>query len=65
MKDRRTFLKQASLVGLAGLLPTTTLLASDLKPNTLANKEDATTKWADGSRLVVSVSMQFEAGVSL
>lgn len=62
MKDRRTFLKQASLVGLAGLLPTNTLLASDLEPNTLANKEDSITKWADGSRLVVSLSMQFEAG---
>ena len=62
MKDRRTFLKQASLVGLAGLLPTSTLLASDLKTNTLANPEDSNTKWADGSRLVVSLSMQFEAG---
>jgi peptidoglycan/xylan/chitin deacetylase (PgdA/CDA1 family) len=62
MKDRRTFLKQASLVGLAGLLPATTLLASDLEPNTITNKEDSPTKWADGSRLVVSLSMQFEAG---
>ena len=62
MKDRRTFLKQASLVGLAGLLPATKLLASDLKQNVLTNKEDVNTKWADGSRLVVSVSMQFEAG---
>lgn len=62
MKDRRTFLKQASLVGLAGLLPATTLLASDLETNIVVNKEDSNTKWADGSRLVVSLSMQFEAG---
>jgi peptidoglycan/xylan/chitin deacetylase (PgdA/CDA1 family) len=62
MKDRRTFLKQAGLVGLAGLLPTGNLLAGDLEAKTLANEEVAATSWADGSRLVVSVSMQFEAG---
>ncbi|MEO6174749.1 MAG: polysaccharide deacetylase family protein [Flavobacterium circumlabens] len=62
MKDRRTFLKQASLVGLAGLLPTTTLLAGDFKAETLASDKDSVTRWADGSRLVVSLSMQFEAG---
>lgn len=62
MKDRRTFLKQASLAGLAGLLPVNTLLANDLTTDTLANEERFVTKWADGSRLVVSLSMQFEAG---
>lgn len=56
MNDRRTFLKQASLAGLAGLLPVNSLLASDF------NSKDATESWSDGSRLVVSVSMQFEAG---
>ena len=62
MKDRRTFLKQAGLVGLAGLLPTSTLLAGDLNTNNIANNENSPSKWADGSRLVVSLSMQFEAG---
>lgn len=60
MKDRRTFLKQAGLAGLAGLMPVNTLSAGDFKPDHLTNYEN--TKWADGSRLVVSVSMQFEAG---
>ena len=62
MKDRRTFLKQASLVGIAGLLPTNALLAGDLEAKSQTNREVSPTKWADGSRLVVSVSMQFEAG---
>jgi len=62
MKDRRTFLKQASIVGLAGVLPCNTLLAVDLKTDALTNEEVPATKWPDGSRLVVSVSMQFEAG---
>ncbi|GAA3757299.1 polysaccharide deacetylase family protein [Flavobacterium ginsengiterrae] len=62
MKDRRTFLKQAGLVGLAGMLPVNSLLADDLKENTFINTEKSDSKWADGSRLVVSVSMQFEAG---
>jgi peptidoglycan/xylan/chitin deacetylase (PgdA/CDA1 family) len=62
MKDRRTFLKQASLVGLAGLLPTSTLLAGDLEANAQTHEGVSAAKWADGSRLVVSVSMQFEAG---
>ena len=62
MKDRRTFLKQAGLAGLAGLMPINTLSASDLKADHLNNDESTEAKWADGSRLVVSVSMQFEAG---
>lgn len=62
MKDRRTFLKQAGLVGLAGMLPVNSLLADDLKEDAFINTEKSDSKWADGSRLVVSVSMQFEAG---
>jgi len=62
MKDRRTFIKQAGLVGLAGLIPINTLSASDLKTDQFTNDENSATKWADGSRLVLSVSMQFEAG---
>ena len=54
-------LKQASLAGLAGLLPVNFLLAGNFKtqPSTINLSEE---KWADGSRLIVSVSMQFEAG---
>jgi peptidoglycan/xylan/chitin deacetylase (PgdA/CDA1 family) len=59
MGSRRDFIKQSSLVGLAGAIkPLGTLegaYTTDLQLN------DKTT-WADGSRLVVSVSMQFEAG---
>ena len=62
MNDRRTFIKQASVLGIAGLIPTSTLLASDPKANLKYNQEVSASKWADGSRLVVSVSMQFEAG---
>ncbi len=62
MKDRRTFVKQASLAGLAGLVPISTFSASDIKTDQLTHTENSATKWADGSRLVVSVSMQFEAG---
>ncbi len=62
MKDRRTFIKQAGLAGLAGLMPISTFSASDIKANELTNNENSGSKWSDGSRLVVSVSMQFEAG---
>lgn len=61
MNDRRTFLKQTSLAGLAGLLPATGLLANNFDTNTVFSTDSSKT-WADGSRLVVSVSMQFEAG---
>ncbi|MES2487634.1 MAG: polysaccharide deacetylase family protein [Bacteroidota bacterium] len=61
MNDRRTFLKQTSLAGLAGLLPTASLLANSVNATEpLAINYPKT--WADGTRLVVSVSMQFEAG---
>ncbi|MCD0465990.1 polysaccharide deacetylase family protein [Flavobacterium sp. ENC] len=62
MKDRRTFLKEAGMVSLAGLLPTNTLLAGNFETKRFASEEVSPTSWADGSRLVVSVSMQFEAG---
>ncbi|NVM66993.1 peptidoglycan/xylan/chitin deacetylase (PgdA/CDA1 family) [Mucilaginibacter sp. SG538B] len=58
MSSRRDFVKQGGLLGLAGLVGSN--LAS-AKQNTSANNFN-TSKWADGSRLVVSVSMQFEAG---
>lgn len=58
MSSRRDFVKQGGLLGLAGLVGSN--LAS-AKQNTPVNNFN-TSKWADGSKLVVSVSMQFEAG---
>ncbi|SDE61540.1 Peptidoglycan/xylan/chitin deacetylase, PgdA/CDA1 family [Dyadobacter soli] len=64
MKDRRTFLKQS------GILTTSALLYSGTGLSAMAQSEQGTythaaqkgSRWLDGSRLVVSVSMQFEAG---
>ncbi|MHA3789017.1 polysaccharide deacetylase family protein [Flavobacterium hauense] len=61
MTDRRKFLIQAGTLGAAGLiLPNTSLFASGSTTEKLYVPEKS--KWADGSKLVVSVSMQFEAG---
>lgn len=58
MSSRRDFIKQSSLVGLAGAInPLETFSATSQKKSNITS-----TNWADGSRLVVSVSMQFEAG---
>lgn len=57
--DRRNFIKQSSLVGLGGAISPLGNLANVYQTRP---EEKETTKWADGSRLVVSVSMQFEAG---
>jgi len=61
MTNRRSFIKQGSLLGAAGLLSPS---ASRVAPET---KKDPSAKvfnkfWPDGSRLMVSLSMQFEAG---
>ena len=53
MSSRRDFVKQGGLLGLVGLVGSN--LAS-AKQNTPVNNFN-TSKWADGSRLVVSVSM--------
>lgn len=53
MGSRRDFIKQSSLLGVAGLVNPVNIAAS---------APPERTKWSDGSRLVVSVSMQFEAG---
>ncbi|SEW02199.1 polysaccharide deacetylase family protein [Chitinophaga arvensicola] len=55
MATRKEFLKTAGLVGLAGMVRPGTVLAQTAAPKQSPG-------WADGSRLVVSVSMQFEAG---
>jgi len=62
MEKRRTFLRKVGLAGLAGMLPAGSLSASDMKINAIRRSENSGAKWADGSRLVVSLSMQFEAG---
>ena len=59
MNPRRKFIAQSSLLGLTGMIsPVKTF--SELTQETMKTKNN--TKWADGSRLVISVSMQFEAG---
>lgn len=58
MATRKEFLKTAGLAGLAGMvLPGTVLSQTNATPAVKSGPG-----WADGSRLVVSVSMQFEAG---
>ena len=57
MSTRRSFIRKSSLVGLAGIVNPLAMIATNNNP---MNNERS--KWADGSRLVVSVSMQFEAG---
>ena len=60
MTDRRNFIKKAGTLGVAGMiLPNTSLFASEHTTQPILSEK---TKWADGSRMVVSVSMQFEAG---
>lgn len=58
MDTRRTFIKQAGLLSAAALIPFNNLLANNRKNTAM----DLKSKWSDGSRLVVSISMQFEAG---
>jgi peptidoglycan/xylan/chitin deacetylase (PgdA/CDA1 family) len=61
METRRDFIKQGSILSLAGLVkPANALAAFTQQDNTKPAK--TASKWADGSRLIVSVSMQFEAG---
>ncbi|RWX03583.1 polysaccharide deacetylase family protein [Flavobacterium cerinum] len=61
MTDRRNFIKKAGTLGVAGMiLPNTSLFVSE--NNNTKPLFSEKTKWADGSRMVVSVSMQFEAG---
>lgn len=56
MTTRKEFLKTAGLLGMAGMVGPSALAAGSSKQTTPVSA------WADGSRLVVSVSMQFEAG---
>ncbi|MBB6127903.1 polysaccharide deacetylase family protein [Mucilaginibacter lappiensis] len=58
METRRDFIKKSSILSLAGAVQPASAI------NLLQTKQQTKPKthWADGSRLVVSVSMQFEAG---
>lgn len=62
MANRREFIKKSSLAGLAGVgIPLAAFTAAPQAKKGTETKSEGS-KWADGSRLVVSVSMQFEAG---
>lgn len=58
MTTRKDFIKTAGLLGMAGIIQP----AMAAKHTAVQPAPATTSKWADGSRLVVSVSMQFEAG---
>lgn len=60
MSSRRNFIKQIGILGVAGMMTPADMI-SNISKNKSMNKTRKT-KWMDGSRLVVSVSMQFEAG---
>ncbi|MDL2142321.1 MULTISPECIES: polysaccharide deacetylase family protein [Flavobacterium] len=62
MINRRDFIKKSSIVGLAGLVVPSAAFASPFVEDARIPAKETNSKWADGSRLVVSVSMQFEAG---
>lgn len=68
MSSRRNFLKQGSTLGLAGIVAPSLLSSTEASANMIANKNTIETpypqqsKWADGSRMVITLSMQFEAG---
>lgn len=56
MATRKEFLKTAGLLSMAGMVGPAALSAAPVQ------QKKPVSSWADGSRLVVSVSMQFEAG---
>jgi peptidoglycan/xylan/chitin deacetylase (PgdA/CDA1 family) len=64
MNSRRTFLRQSGLLSTAGLLAGAVPMSAvaQLQVNPGSATQPKRSKWADGSRLVISVSMQFEAG---
>jgi peptidoglycan/xylan/chitin deacetylase (PgdA/CDA1 family) len=60
MSSRRNFIKQIGVLGVAGMVTPADMISKISKNKSMNTTQK--TKWADGSRLVVSVSMQFEAG---
>ncbi|TWR24977.1 polysaccharide deacetylase family protein [Mucilaginibacter achroorhodeus] len=59
MSDRRDFIKQTGLLSMAGILGVNKTTAQPINKTSFDPKPS---KWADGSRLVVSATMLFEAG---
>jgi peptidoglycan/xylan/chitin deacetylase (PgdA/CDA1 family) len=59
MTTRRNFLKKGSVIGTAIITPGISVFPNGQQPQSPIGPRS---KWADGSRLVVSISMQFEAG---
>ena len=64
MIDRRKFIKQGSLLTTAGLVASAVPFSgmAQSRKNMQPESKSKKSKWLDDSRLVVSVSMQFEAG---
>lgn len=58
MNSRRTFIKQVGMASATSMIPFPDLFLNNTKHQDMKTSS----KWADGSRLVVSVSMQFESG---
>ena len=59
MTDRRDVIKQTGLLSMAGIIGANQIAMAE-KPNKVY--APTRSKWADGSRLVVSATMLFEAG---
>ncbi len=59
MSTRKEFLRDASLLGAGTLLIPKTIFSQPTKSNPMNTEQS---KWSDGTKLVISVSMQFEAG---
>lgn len=60
MSSRRNFIKQTGIIGMVGMMNPIEAFSEVSQPASFLAPQK--TKWADGSRLVVSISMQFEAG---
>ncbi|MBO9584437.1 MAG: polysaccharide deacetylase family protein [Flavobacterium sp.] len=60
MNTRRNFIKQTGIIGIAGIV--SPLDAFKEIPKVAGLTDIQSSKWPDGTRLVVSISMQFEAG---
>ena len=59
MPTRKQFLKDASLLGAGAIFLPNAMISKD---SNKASMKTEKSKWIDGSRLVISISMQFEAG---
>ncbi|WP_114941256.1 polysaccharide deacetylase family protein [Mucilaginibacter endophyticus] len=59
MNDRRNFIKQTGLLSLAGIIGANQIAVAE---KNIQGMKPTRSKWADGSRLVVSATMLFEAG---